>query len=87
MGTGGSAPLSGYEQSDAMGMRTMDRGVKECIYLNETQRAENERATVSRDLTEAPSVDVRARAPTHLESYQIHAVNSAPAPIDESRRR
>ena len=46
-------PLAGYEQSDAMGVRTTVRGVKECIYLNETQRAENERAMVSRDLTEA----------------------------------
>ena len=67
-------------KSDAMGVRAIDRGVKGCIYLNGTQRAENERATVSRDLTEMPGVDVRASAPTHLKSYQIHAVNSAPAP-------
>jgi hypothetical protein len=58
-------------KSDAMGVRAIDRGVKGCIYLNGTQRAENERATVSRDLTEMPGVDVRASAPTRLKSYQI----------------
>jgi hypothetical protein len=70
----------GLNRATPWAVRTMDREVNECINLNEPQRAENERVTVSRDLTETPGVDVRASAPTHLKCHQIHAVNSAPAP-------
>ena len=55
--------------------RAADRGVHIRIYLDGTQLAEREPATVFNDLAETPGVEIRIKhkssAPMHLKSYQI----------------
>ena len=57
-----------------MGVRAIDRGVKGCIYLNGTQRAENERG----DGFPRPNRDARCRCPRE-RAY-------APQELPNSRR-